>query len=1044
MTDLSVQLAAAVGETYRIERELGGGGMGRVFLAVETALGRHVVIKVLPPGLAAGVNAERFRREIQLAASLQHPHIVPLLTAGATGDLLYYAMPFIPGESLRAKLAREGELPVPEAVHILADVVDALAYAHAQGIVHRDVKPDNVLLSGKHALVTDFGVAKAVSASGKDSTLTSLGVALGTPAYMAPEQAAGDPHVDARADLYAVGVVAYEMLAGRLPFTASSPQAMLAAHVTVAPAPLVESRRAVPPALSALVMRCLEKRPADRWQRAEDLLAQLEALATPGTGVLPTGATPPVAFDSAAAIRRAQPLRLTLWFAAAALGVLGIVYGLMRALGLPQWVLIAAAALLFVGWPIMLATGRLERRRALARTSGAPLGPAAGLASWLTWRRALVGGGLAFGGLALVAALHTALRLLGIGPVGTLLAKGAIAAREPIILSEFANRSADSSLGQTLTEAFRVDLSQSPTVRLVDAMRVAEGVRRMQRDPGTRLTAALAREVAQRAGVKAIVTGAIDPVGRGYVLVASVVAAGDGTVLAGVRETAPDETALIPALDRLSGALRERIGESLTTIRSTDPLEQVTTPSFEALTHYTAAVRAENVGDYERAVHELERATAIDTAFAMAYRKLAAMLSNIGGSTEQMVSAATHAFRHRDRLPARERDHTAAYYYFVVDYQPALAIAAYQDVLALDPNDHIALNNLSLMLMRRRQFAAAESLLVRGMANNCGSTCYENAITAQAFEEHYGDAQATLARFAATAPGDPMVLAMGAELAAAHDDYAGAERITRQLRDQQAGSPLWREQTSRALGSLELIRGHLAQTERYAREAMAVSEERRLSDHYLAIATAIGWVDLRYRDRPADALREVTRALARHPLESIPVLDRPYLDLARFYAHAGHVDEAKRLLAAYERLVPAGIRVGQPGRHTPAGDVALAEGRFPDALAAYERWRAESGCDVCGLFEDAQVLERSGHPDSALARYEALARSRVPYRLGIDAIVLPATYKRLGELYEARHDRTQAIAAYTRLVDLWKTADPELQPVRRDIRARIARLAAER
>src|SRR5713226_6139309 len=256
MTDLSVQLAAAVGETYRIERELGGGGMGRVFLAVETALGRHVVLKVLPPGLAAGVNAERFRREIQLAASLQHPHIVPLLTAGATGDLLYYAMPFIPGESLRAKLAREGELPVPEAVHILADVVDALAYAHAQGIVHRDVKPDNVLLSGKHALVTDFGVAKAVSASGKDSTLTSLGLALGTPAYMAPEQAAGDPHVDARADLYAVGVVAYEMLAGRLPFTASSPQAMLAAHVTVAPAPLVESRRAVAPALSALVMRC--------------------------------------------------------------------------------------------------------------------------------------------------------------------------------------------------------------------------------------------------------------------------------------------------------------------------------------------------------------------------------------------------------------------------------------------------------------------------------------------------------------------------------------------------------------------------------------------------------------------------------------------------------------------------------------------------------------------------------------------------------------------------------------------------------------------
>src|SRR5260370_2547065 len=199
MSGVRGEVGGAVGETYRIERELGGGGMGGVLRAGERGRGRQVVIKVLPPGLAAGVNADRFRREIQLAASLQHPHIVPLLTAGASGDLLYYAMPFIPGESLRAKLAREGELPVPEAVHILADIVDALAYAHAQGIVHRDVKPDNVLLSGKHALVTDFGVAKAVSASGDDSTLTSLGVALGTPAYMPPEHAARRPHADARA-----------------------------------------------------------------------------------------------------------------------------------------------------------------------------------------------------------------------------------------------------------------------------------------------------------------------------------------------------------------------------------------------------------------------------------------------------------------------------------------------------------------------------------------------------------------------------------------------------------------------------------------------------------------------------------------------------------------------------------------------------------------------------------------------------------------------------------------------------------------------------
>src|SRR6184192_3198931 len=198
--------------------------MSRVFLAQEVRLGRQVVVKVLPPEMAAGVSAERFEREIQLAAKLQHPHIVPLLTAGAQGDLLYYVMPHIAGESLRARIAHERALPIGETVRILRDVCDALAYAHGHGVVHRDIKPDNVLLSGKHSLVTDFGVAKAVAESTGSTALTSMGVALGTPAYMAPEQAAGDPSTDHRADIYAVGALAYEMLAGRPPFIGPSPQ----------------------------------------------------------------------------------------------------------------------------------------------------------------------------------------------------------------------------------------------------------------------------------------------------------------------------------------------------------------------------------------------------------------------------------------------------------------------------------------------------------------------------------------------------------------------------------------------------------------------------------------------------------------------------------------------------------------------------------------------------------------------------------------------------------------------------------------------------
>jgi len=290
MTDLLARLKAALGPSYSVEQELGGGGMSRVFLARERELERQVVVKVLPPEMAAGVNAERFRREIQLAASLQHPHIVPLLAAGHSDDLVYYTMPLIEGESLRAKLAHEGELPIAEAVRILRDVADALAYAHAHGVAHRDIKPDNVLITNHHAVVTDFGVAKALSQSSGKSSLTSAGVALGTPAYMAPEQAAADPHTDHRCDIYAVGALGYEMLTGRPPFTGATPQHVLAAQVTEAPEPVTKRRSAVPAALATLVMRCLEKSPADRWQSAKELLHHLEAMATPSGGVTPTAA----------------------------------------------------------------------------------------------------------------------------------------------------------------------------------------------------------------------------------------------------------------------------------------------------------------------------------------------------------------------------------------------------------------------------------------------------------------------------------------------------------------------------------------------------------------------------------------------------------------------------------------------------------------------------------------------------------------------------------------------------------------------------------
>ena len=287
LTDSVQRLTAALAGRYAIVREIGAGGMATVYLAEDVKHHRQVAVKVLKPDLAASIGAERFLHEIEIAARLHHPHVLSLYDSGQADGFLFFVMPFVEGQSLRERVGREGALPVADVVRILRDVVDALGYAHEHGVVHRDIKPDNIMLAGRHALVADFGVAKAVSVASGALKLTSAGVALGTPTYMAPEQATADPHTDHRADIYAVGVVAYELLTGQPPFTGANAQAVLSAHLTQAPARVTVHRPAVAAALDALVMKCLEKQPADRWQSAAELLPVLESLATPSGGTVP-------------------------------------------------------------------------------------------------------------------------------------------------------------------------------------------------------------------------------------------------------------------------------------------------------------------------------------------------------------------------------------------------------------------------------------------------------------------------------------------------------------------------------------------------------------------------------------------------------------------------------------------------------------------------------------------------------------------------------------------------------------------------------------
>ncbi|HUF65786.1 MAG TPA: protein kinase [Gemmatimonadaceae bacterium] len=286
------QMQQALGSVYAIERELDGGGMSRVFVATETSLGRRIVIKVLSPELTGSVSTQRFAREVRLAASLQQANIVPVLATGDANGLPYYTMPFVEGLSLRERIQRDGRPPLAEAIGILRDVARALAFAHERGVVHRDIKPENVLLSGDAAVVTDFGIAKALASARLDtslggeehgSTVTQAGTTVGTPPYMAPEQVAGDPSIDHRADLYSLGCLAYELLTGAAPFGARSLHSLFSAHLAEQPTPVGERCPECPPTVSRLVTRCLEKDPDSRPQSAREILAALAGGTTAAT-----------------------------------------------------------------------------------------------------------------------------------------------------------------------------------------------------------------------------------------------------------------------------------------------------------------------------------------------------------------------------------------------------------------------------------------------------------------------------------------------------------------------------------------------------------------------------------------------------------------------------------------------------------------------------------------------------------------------------------------------------------------------------------------
>jgi tRNA A-37 threonylcarbamoyl transferase component Bud32 len=1054
--DLREQLLSNLGGGYTFGRELGGGGMSRVFMAEDLRLGRKVVVKVLAPDLAAGVSVERFEREIRLAASLQQANIVPLLAAGDVDGLPYYTMPFVDGESLRARIAR-GPLSISETVGILRDVARALAYAHRHGVVHRDVKPDNVLLSEGAAVVTDFGIAKALAASMHElpgESLTQLGSSLGTPAYMAPEQVAGDPDVDHRADIYALGVTAYELLAGHPPFHGRSPQKLLAAHLGERPAPIGSRRPETPPALVRLVMRCLEKEPGNRPQSAAELVRALDDVATSGS----REAAPAIALGTRYALVRALAL-----YAAAFLGVAMLARLAITAVGLPGWVFTGALIVMALGLPVILVTALVHYQARLARTiplttpggtrvRGATLAKLAVRARpHLTWRRAAIGGVLAVGTFVVLVAGYMAMRALGVGPAGSLLASGKIDKSERVLVTDFHGSGADTSLAGVLAEAVRTDLGQSAVISVVPQASVASALERMQRPPSSRIDLRLAREIAAREGIKAIVDGDLTPLAGGYIVTLRLVAAESGDELASYREAIDGPKALLPGVDALTRKLRGRIGESLKTVHASPSLEQVTTSSLEALRKYADGARANEMEvNYTKAIELLEEAISLDTSFAMAYRKLGAVMNNAGMPPSRVNAVLAKAYEYRDRLPERERYLAIATYF---DLGPgrdrARGIAAYRAVLERDSLDPVALNNVAQALWSRREFATADSLYtVQLRLEPNGPFALLNRIPIRIDDGRLAAAESALARARRVLGESPEVLlnAVAVDYARGQLDATVLSRVAR-LRTSDS-DPQRRSKATAILGDHALLQGRVAEGARLIDDARAQDSARGAAPP-LAGAQDAAQLEIFFRERPERAAQILDSALARTSLPALDPFERPDAKLAALYALAGRPERARALLAKYASEVrdSAALRSNEPARHRALAEIALAERRPLDAV---EEFRLADqlpdgpadDCTICLSAALGRAFDQANIPDSAIASYERYITTPFAWRHDrpLDPILLAGMHERLAELYEARGDRAHAAPHYARFIDMWKDADPELQPRVAQARRRLAQL----
>ena len=747
-------------DRYRVERVLGEGGMATVYLAEDLKHKRNVAVKVMRPELAATLGSDRFLREVEIAAQLSHPSILPMYDSGEADGILYYVMPHVEGESLAARLVREGELPVADAIRLGREVAEALAYAHKRGIVHRDIKPANILLSEGRALVADFGIARALDAEGE--AITRTGLAIGTPQYMSPEQATGAKDVDARTDVYALGAVLYEMISGEPPFTGRSPQAVVARALTESPRPLGNARQGVPAALDAVVTRALAKRPVDRQQTAAALAEELAGVerqeAQTGHRAAAMGAGAP-----------ARPTGGGIWlgFGAVVMAALVAVAFFAGRWGLPGWSLWLALALLASGALMLWLTAGAEKRRHDGTT-------ARRLDGWLTWRNA------ALGGVAALVLWSAASGIAAAGrPGGT--ARAETGTRMAVLPFMNLGDATDAYFADGIADEVRGKLAR------VNGLTVTASTSAGQYRESTKSPQQIAREL----GVDYLLVGRVRWAGsegsRRVQVIPEVIDARTGAVTWQQTYDA-DLTDVFEVQGDIATRVAAAIGVALGS-QEQEVLSERPTANIAAYDAYLKgrAIIGQDPASLRQSAELLEQAIRLDSTFVQAWSLLARRLSTLYNNATPTTAIGERARLAAERALALDPDapeaHAArAAYFTTVRRNPLLAYEEIQLALRSAPNDAMLLTDAGQAERILGRWDEALAHLRQAWRLDPRSVPAATRLqVALLWTRRYREALTMSEAALALAPGDLSISQDKAMVYLAQGDLAGARRVIQQV-----------------------------------------------------------------------------------------------------------------------------------------------------------------------------------------------------------------------------------------------------------------------